>query len=86
MGKNVLGRLTGLKGSVHEKCQLLTVRATNLNFLEFNGSVISLLYGYVEGHITLDDFSWTDPLRTDHSREEIKLAIFNSLRLNNLLS
>ena len=24
--------------------------------------LISLLYGYVEGHMTLDDFSWTDPL------------------------
>ena len=44
-----------------------TVRATNLNFLEFKASagpkvLISLLYGYVEGHMTLDDFSWTDPL------------------------
>ena len=44
-----------------------TVRATNLNFLEFEASagpkvLISLLYGYVEGHMTLDDFSWTGPL------------------------
>ena len=43
------------------------VRAINLNFLEFNTSagpkvLISLLYGYVEGHMTHDDFSWTDPL------------------------
>ena len=41
--------------------QLLTVRATNLNFLEFKASagpkvLISLIYGYVEGHMTLDDF------------------------------
>ena len=41
--------------------QLLTIRATNLNFLEFKASagpkvLISLLYGYVEGHMTLDDF------------------------------
>ena len=47
--------------------QLLTIRATNLNFLEFKASagpkvLISLLYEYVEGHMTLDDFSWTDPL------------------------
>ena len=37
----------------------LTVRATNLNFLESNASagpkvLISLLYGYVQGHMTLD--------------------------------
>ena len=41
--------------------QLLTVRVTNLNFLEFKASagpkvLISLLNGYVEGHMTLDDF------------------------------
>ena len=41
--------------------QPLTVRATNLNFLELNVSdptffLIFLLYGYVEGHMTLDDF------------------------------
>ena len=41
--------------------QLLTIRATNLNFLEFKASagpkvLISLLYGHVEGHVTLDDF------------------------------
>ena len=45
----------------------LTVQATNLNFLELNASagpkvLISLLNGYVEGHMTLDDFSCTDPL------------------------
>ena len=26
----------------------------------------SLLYGYVQGHMTLDDFSWTDSLRSDN--------------------
>ena len=41
--------------------QLLTIRATNLNFLEFKASagpkvLILLLYGYVEGHMALDDF------------------------------
>ena len=40
----------------------MTVRATNLNFLESNASagpkvLISFLYGYVEGHMTLNDFS-----------------------------
>ena len=48
----------------------LTVRAINLNFLELSVSgptffVTFLLYGYVEGHATLGDFSWTDPLRKE---------------------
>ena len=48
--------------------QLLTVRARNLNLLELNvsGSTLLLifyLYGYVEGHIILDAFPWTDPLK-----------------------
>ena len=56
--------------------QLLTIRATNLNFLEFKASagpkvLILLLYGYVEGHMALDDFMWTDPL----SRTEARLCI-----------
>ena len=39
-----------------------------LYFLVFKASagpkvLISLLYGYVEGHMTLEDFSWTDPFR-----------------------
>ena len=43
-------------------------RAKNLNFLELNVSgstlfLIFILFEYVEGHMTLDDFSWTDPLR-----------------------
>ena len=46
----------------------LTVRAMNINFLEFQASagpkvLISFLYGYV-GHMTLDDFWLTDPLTT----------------------
>ena len=44
-----------------QKTDLLTVRAMNLNFLEFKASagpkvLISLIFGYVEGHMTLDDF------------------------------
>ena len=59
----------------------LTVRATNLNFLEFKASagpkvLISLLYGYVEGHMTLDDFSWTDPLRKALFYEYDLLKVF----------
>ena len=55
------------KGLVHEKSSRvkLTVRARNLNFLDISGPtffLIFLLYEYVEGHMTLDDFSWTDLL------------------------
>ena len=49
-------------------CSTVDGWATNLNFLEFKARagpkvIISHLYGYVEGHMTLDDFSWTDPLK-----------------------
>ena len=42
----------------------LTVRATNPKFSASAGPkvLISFLYGYVEGHMTLNDFSWTGPL------------------------
>ena len=48
------------------------------NFLEFNASagpkvLISLLYGYVEGHMNLEDFSWTDPLIKSFSLNLYKL-------------
>ena len=41
--------------------------ARNFNFLELKVSgpalfPIFFLYGYVDGHITFDEFSWTDPL------------------------
>ena len=58
--------------------KLFTFRAKKLNFLDLNVSgptfflyfPIFLLYGYVEGHMTVDDFSWTDPLDVPavHSR------------------
>ena len=40
----------------------LTVRATNLK-LNVSGQTFFLIFLlYVEGHMTLDDFLWTDPL------------------------
>ena len=49
----------------------LTVRARNLIFfgLYISGPTLFrnfLLYGYVVGHMTLDDFLLTDPLRIAH--------------------
>ena len=46
----------------------LTVHAINLIFLQLSVSgliffLIFLLYGYLEGHMTFDDFSWTKFLR-----------------------
>ena len=44
--------------------QKLTVLARNFNFVEINVSdpTFFLIYGYVEGVMSLVDFSWTDPL------------------------
>ena len=54
-----------MKSVVVFRCLIGQVQATNLNFLELKASagpkvLISLLYGYVEGHMTFHDFWWTD--------------------------
>ena len=46
------------------RCSNGQVDRSSNESLEFNASAgpNSLLYGlYVKGHMTLDDFSWTDP-------------------------
>ena len=65
----------------------LTVRAMNINFLEFQASagpkvLISFLYGYVEGHMTRNDISWTDPL-TNNQRFYFQKIIKNFIDGNN---
>ena len=69
----------------------LTVAATNFNFLELKAStgfkvLISFLYGYVEGHMTLNDFSWTyyfsrvfECVR-DFKRESVWERVWESVR------
>ena len=60
---------------INEVCDCISSKASQ--FLEFNGSgstsfLIFLLYEYVAGHMTLDNFSWSDTLIFKYNREKYK--------------